>query len=174
MVPIIDVIIILFLAGFVFYGLFFGFIKMVGYLAGLIIGSWIASHFYLIFYEWFKWLFFGYENAGKIISFILVLTIVSRLVGIGFYLIEKIFNVLSIIPFLKSFNKIAGAIFGFIEGTFTFGLIIYVASRYTLIDSFLGKQLSVSVISPFLMKLVNILTPLFPEALKVLKSIVQI
>jgi len=174
MVPIIDVIIILFLAGFVFYGLFFGLIKMAGYLAGLIIGAWAASHFYLIFYEWFKWLFFGHENVGKVISFILVLTIVSRLVGMGFYLIEKIFNVLAIIPFLKGINKITGAVFGFIEGTFTFGLIIYVASRYTFIDTFLGQQLSVSKISPLLMKLVNILTPLFPEALKVLKSIVQI
>jgi len=95
-------------------------------------------------------------------------------VGMGFYLIEKIFNVLAIIPFLKGINKIAGAIFGFIEGTFTFGLIIYVASRYTFIDTFLGQQLSVSKISPLLMKLVNILTPLFPEALKVLKSIIQI
>ncbi|MFA4942809.1 MAG: CvpA family protein [Patescibacteria group bacterium] len=174
MVPIIDVILLLFLAGFIFYGLFFGFIKMVGYLAGLIIGTWVASHFYLIFYEWFKWLFFGYENAGKIISFILVLTIVSRLVGMGFYVIEKLFNVISIIPFLKGINKIVGAVFGLIEGTFTFGLIIYVASRYTFIDSFLGHQLSASKIAPFLMKMVNILTPLFPEALRMLKSIIQI
>lgn len=174
MVPIIDVIIILFLAGFVFYGLFFGFIKMIGYLVGLIAGSWVASHFYLIFYQWFKWLFFGYENVGKVISFIIVLVIVSRLVGIGFYLIEKIFNVISIIPFVKGINKILGAVFGLIEGTFTFGLIIYVASRYAFVDTFLGKQLSTSVISPLLMKLVNILTPLFPEALKMLKSIIQI
>lgn len=174
MVPIIDVILILFLAGFVFYGLFFGLIKMVGYVAGMVIGAWAASHFYLIFYEWFKWLFFGHDNVGKVISFIIVLTIVSRLVGIAFYLIEKIFNIIAIIPFLKGINKIAGAIFGFIEGTFTFGLIIYVASRYTLINSFLGEQLSVSKIAPFLMRLVNILTPLFPEALRALKSIVQI
>jgi len=174
MVPIIDVVILLFLAGFVFYGLFFGLIKMVGYLAGMIVGAWVASHFYLVFYEWFKWLFFGHENVGKVISFILVLTIVSRLVGIAFYLIEKIFNLLSTIPFLKSINKLAGAIFGFVEGTFTFGLIIYVASRYAIIDSFIGHQLSVSKISPLLMNLVNILTPLFPEALKVLKSVVQI
>ena len=174
MVPIIDVVIILFLAGFVFYGLFFGLIKMIGYLAGIIVGAWAASHFYLLFYEWFKWLFFGHENVGKVISFILVLTIVSRLVGIGFYLVEKIFNIISIIPLLKGINKLAGAIFGFIEGTFTFGLIIYVTSRYTLIDSFLGKQLSVSTVAPRLMKLVDVLTPLFPEALKMLKSIIQI
>ncbi len=173
MIPIIDVIILLFLAGFVFYGLFFGLIKMVGYLVGLVVGAWVASHYYLVFYEWFKWLFFGHENVGKVISFIIVLAIVSRLVGIGFYLLEKLFNILSIIPFIKGINKLAGGIFGFIEGTFTFGLIIYVASRYTFIDSFLGKQLSVSKISPLLMKLINFMTPLFPEALKTLKSIIQ-
>lgn len=174
MIPIIDVVILLFLAGFVFYGLFFGLIKMVGYLVGLIVGAWVASHYYLAFYGWFKWLFFGHENVGKVISFIIVLAIVSRLVGIGFYLLEKIFNILSVIPFIKGINKLAGGLFGFIEGTFTFGLIIYVASRYTFIDSFLGKQLSVSKISPLLMKLINIMTPLFPEALKTLKSIIQL
>ncbi len=174
MVPIIDVVIILFLAGFIFYGLFFGFIKMIGYLAGLIVGAWAASHFYLTAYEWLKWMFFGHENLGKVIAFILVLTLVSRLVGFAFYIVEKIFNIISIIPFLKSINKIVGAIFGFLEGTFTFGLILYVASRYTVANTFMAQQLEHSQISPLLLKIVNILTPLFPEALKMLKSIVQI
>lgn len=172
MVPIIDVVILLFLAGFVYYGLFSGLIKMLGYLAGMVLGAWAASHFYLTFYDWTDWLYFGHENLGKVISFILVLTISARLVGFVFFVIEKIFKLLSIIPFLKTINKIAGAIFGLLEGTFFLGLILYVASRYSFIDSFIGSQMANSKLAPFLVKLVNIMTPLFPEALKVLKSVI--
>ena len=172
--PIIDVIILIFLSGFVFYGLFFGFIKMIGYLAGLLIGAWVASHYYLLAYEWLKWLFFGHENLGKVISFIIVLTIVSRLIGFGFYVVEKIFKIVSIIPFVKSIDRLLGALFGFIEGVLTFGLIIYIASRYTFIETFLGQQLSDSKIAPILLKIVSLINPLFPETLKMLRSIIQI
>ena len=172
MVSIFDVILILILGGFFFYGFFFGFIKIVGNVVGVFIGAWAATHYYTQAYEWSKWLYFGHENLGKVISFIIVLTLVSRLVGLLFMLLQKVFDILSIVPFLKGINKLAGGFFGLAEGVITLGLIIYVASRYSIITSFFGAQLAASQIAPFLAKAIEFLTPLFPEALKLLKSLI--
>ena len=173
MISFFDLILILFLAGWFFYGIYNGLIKAVGYVAGLIIGAWFATHFYLQTYEWLKWAFFGHENLGKIVSFIIVLAIINRLVALVFYVIEKIFDFLSIIPFTKTINRLAGGAFGLLEGALTLGLIIYVASRYALVNSWLSNLLLKSVFAVYLAKLSSILSPLFPQALKVLQSIFQ-
>jgi len=172
MVSIFDVVLILFLGGFVFYGLFKGLIKLLGDVIGLIVGAWAASHYYLVAYNWLKWLYFGQENLGKVISFVIVLLVAIRLVGWLFILLQKVFDIMSIIPFLKSINKLAGGILGLIEGISVLGLIIYMASRYSFVTSFFGAQLASSQIAPLLAQAVSILTPLFPTALKMLQSLI--
>ncbi len=173
MISIFDLVLVLILAGFCFYGFFNGLIKMAGNLVGLILGSWVAAHYYLTFYAWTTWIYFGHENFGRIASFAIVLILVRLVVGIAFYILEKVFNIISIIPFTKTINKVAGGLFGLAEGTLFTGAIIYVASRYTIITTFFGEQMINSKISPSLLKLMDILAPLYPEALRVLKSIIS-
>ena len=167
-----DVILLIILAGFVFYGLFFGLIKTVGNLAGVIVGAFIASRFYIPVFYWAEDLFFGYENLGKVITFIVLFTIVNRIVGLVFALIDKSFGLISIIPFLKTINRLGGAVLGFVMGGLILGLILYVASRYAIIGYFAGDMIANSQIAPFLVKFAGILTPLLPEMLKKLKSII--
>ncbi|MFH1412718.1 MAG: CvpA family protein [bacterium] len=167
-----DSILLLILAGFVFYGLFFGLIRTVGSLVGVVVGAWAASHWYLDFFEWTQNLFFGHENLGKVVSFIVLFVIINRLVGFLFVLLDKFFHLISIIPFLKTINRLAGAIFGFIEGGLVLGLLIYVVSRYTLLEHWFGQLLADSKLAPFLIKFTEVLTPLFPELLKQLESII--
>ncbi len=167
-----DAILLIILAGFVFYGLFYGLIKTVGSLAGVIVGAFIASHFYIQAFNWAQDLFFGYDNLGKVITFIILFTIVNRLVGLIFALIDKSFGLISIIPFLKTINRLAGAALGFIMGALILGLILYVASRYTVVDYFIGSWIANSKLAPFLVKFAGVLTPLLPEMLKKLKSII--
>ncbi len=167
-----DTILLVILAGFVFYGLFFGLIRTLGSLVGVVVGAWLASHYYLTIFDWTQDLFFGHDNLGKVIIFIVLFIVVNRLTGFGFALLEKTFNIISIIPFLKTINRLAGAVFGFLEGALVLGLILYVASRYTFIGHWFGKWLVNSEIAPFLLKFVNILLPLLPEVLKKLQSLI--
>ncbi|MEI7451921.1 MAG: CvpA family protein [Candidatus Falkowbacteria bacterium] len=173
MVSFFDLALILVLAGFCFYGFFNGLLKMAGNFVGLILGSWLAAHYYLTFYNNTTWLYFGHENLGRIASFVIILILVRLVVGIAFYILQKVFNLISIIPFTKLIDKLAGGAFGLAEGAFFAGTIIYVASRYTLITTFLGAQMTSSKIAPTLIKLVDVLTPLYPEALRILKSIIS-
>lgn len=169
---ILDIILLLALAGFVFYGLFFGLIKTVGSLVGVVVGAFGASHLYLYFFDLIQDLFFGLDNLGKVICFIILFSIINRLVAFGFSILDKTFRVFSIIPFLKTINRLGGAVLGFIEGGLVLGLLLYVVSKYTFVGTFFGDVLAESQLAPFLLNFVKIIIPLFPEVLKELKSVI--
>ncbi|OGF39414.1 hypothetical protein A2515_02845 [Candidatus Falkowbacteria bacterium RIFOXYD12_FULL_34_57] len=172
MVPIIDVVLLIILSGFVFYGLFFGLIRTVGSLIGLIIGAVIASRYYLAVYGMIDGLFIGFDNLGKVLVFVILFSFIHHVVGIGFFFIDRTFNILSIIPFLKSFNRLGGGILGALIGSLSIGLVLYVASRYTFIESIFGRWLINSELTPYFLKINNLLLPLLPEMLKMLKSLI--
>jgi len=167
-----DISLIVILLGFVLNGLFKGLIRLLGHVVGLIIGAYIASHFYLFFFEWWKSIFNGHDAVGKVITFIVLFVLVTRLIDFAFKLVEKLFNLIAIIPGSKYLNNVAGAILGFLEGSLFLGLIIFVLSRYAVIGNFFGDQLTTSVVSPLLLKIVNIILPILPDALKALQSLI--
>jgi len=173
---ILDISLLIILAGFIINGLFKGLINLVGRVLGLFIGVYIASHFHVQIFQWARGVFNININqsAGQIISFIVVFILATYLIDLLFKLIEKIFNLLAIIPGSKYLNNLAGAILGFFEGALFLGLIIFVASRYALIGSLLGldEKLSNSLVSPFLLKIVDLALPILPEALKTIQKII--
>jgi len=167
-----DVALLVILAGFVFYGLFFGLIRTLGSLAGVIVGAWLASRFYLEVFAWVKDLSFGFNNLGKVVVFIILFALINRLVCFAFMILDKTFNIISIIPFLKSINRLAGAILGLLMGGLVLGLILYIAARYTVFNSFFGDWLVNSEVASRLVKFATVLTPLLPEVLKKLQSLI--
>lgn len=166
-----DVILLLLLAGFVFYGFFFGLIRAVGSLAGVLLGAWLAGRFYLDVFAWFDKIWPWSENVGKVISFIICFTIVSRLVSWAFVLFEQAFKVAAIVPFVKTLNRLLGALFGFIEGALALGLILYVAGRYLPAQGVWGSWIDKSSIVAFLISFSKILAPLLPEMYKKVRAI---
>jgi len=162
-----DVVLIIILAGFVFYGLFFGLIRTVGSLIGMVGGLWFTIIFYLTVFSWVKNLFFGHELAGKIIVFIVLFTLVNRLIGLVFALLDKTFDLISIIPFLKTINRLTGAALGFIEGGLVLGLILLFISQ----TSFSG-WLTGSKVTLFLISFAKTIAPLLPGLLDRVKGMI--
>ena len=171
---ILDICLLIILIGFVLNGLFKGLICLLGRVVGLIIGAFVASHFYLQFFTWCESFYNGNDALGKILAFIILFIVATRLMDLVFKLIEKAFNLIAIIPGSRYLNNLAGAVLGFLEGALFLGLIIYVISRYAFVGNLLGisDQLTNSVISPALLRIVDIILPILPEALKALKSII--
>ncbi len=167
-----DTILLILLFGFIFYGLFFGLIRMVGVFVGIFVGAFVVSHYYLVVAEWLNPFFFGYDNLGKVVVFILLFGIINKIIVLLFMLLDKIFNILSIIPFLKTINRLAGAVLGFFVGSLTLGLILYVISKYAILTTWFGQWMADSQMVPFLMGYTDILLPLLPEALKALQSVI--
>ncbi|PLX27806.1 hypothetical protein C0583_01035 [Candidatus Parcubacteria bacterium] len=169
---IIDSILLLILAGFVFYGVFHGLIRTIGAFFGVLIGAILASRFYLPVSDYIDVMFFGYNNIGRVGVFFLLFSVIDRLVGFAFYLLEKSFNIISIIPFLKTINRLGGLILGFITGSFAIGLVIYVINKYAILDSMVGRWLTNSELAPFFLKFADYLLPVLPEFLKKLQSLI--
>ena len=168
----IDLIILIILAGFILNGLFKGLIRMIGSLVGLIIGAYVASRYYLFAYNWAdQWININ-ENFGKVLAFIILFALIARLVEFAFTLIEKAFKFVAVIPGSRYLNNLLGALAGLFVGSLFLGLIVYVASRYALIGNFFGDQLLNSLFAPWLLKIVQIVLPFLPEALKILQSII--
>jgi membrane protein required for colicin V production len=167
-----DILILLLLAGFVFYGLFFGLIRTIGSLAGFAIGLFIAIHYYVLVFEWAKNLFFGYPIIGKLIVFFVLFTLVNRLVSFGFAILNRAFDLLSIIPFLKTINRLGGALLGFIEGGLILGIILFTLSTNVYLSGFFRHYLSDSQFAPFLIRFSQTLAPLWPQVMNKLKDFI--
>lgn len=170
--PIIDIVFIIILSGFVFYGLFFGLIRAIGVLIGLFVGAWVASHFYLLLFSYVEKMFHGWNNIGKVGSFLFIFSLVQKLTMISVSLLDKVFGLISIIPFLKTINKLAGALLGLLEGSLAIGLVIFVTARYSIVDHWVGHWLLSSKLAPYFLKTAKVVMPFLPEFLKQIKSII--
>lgn len=166
-----DAILLIILAGFIFYGLFFGLIRTVGSLLAVVIGVWLASLLYEPAYDWASGQWGAFGTLGKVAVFFLLYGLINRLVALGFSLLDHLFDLLSIIPFLKTINRLAGALFGLLEGALVIGLVLYAISGQPVVGAWLSRSLSDSQAAPYFLKFIGLIKPLFPEVLRVLKSL---
>lgn len=173
MVPIIDIFLIIFLAGFIFYGLFFGFIRTLGALAGLLGGAFIAVNYHEFAYGLVNRVFFGYAGLGKAIVFLILFTIANRLIVLVFSLINGAFDLVSIIPFLKTINRLVGALFGFLLGVSILGLFLYFVSSQPFLSGWFGKHLIDSKVMPYLGKIIGLIAFLIPGMLEKVNGLIK-
>lgn len=156
MVSTIDLIIILFLFSFGFFGFFFGFIRAVGSLLAVVIGVWVASNYYFLLFDPIREWFLGYDTSAKVFAYVIMFAIVNRLLILGFGLLDSTFNLLSIIPFMRTFNRLGGGLLGLFEGSFLLSIILLFITRHAdfpLIGSWAAGTLSMSKMTPFFLKI---------------------
>lgn len=160
-----DLLLLLSVFGFVWGGFWTGLIQAVGGVVGLFLGSIIASRYYERFADTVTPVFGGNAVAGKIFAFILIFLLVTRLVGVLFWLVNKIFNFMAIVPGLKFINRLGGAIFGFLEGALFVGITLQFITRLPISTPFAGT-IAHSTIAKYFLDVTAWLVPLFPKFLK--------
>lgn len=166
-----DIVLLLIVFGFVLFGFWFGVIQAFGAVVGLVLGGYLAGQWYDGWATALQPFFFGYGNAGRIIVFIAIFTIINRLVGVVFYLLERVFHIVSIVPFLKSINRLAGAALGLVEGLVVIGAALYLTSKYQFPEWY-TTALAESKFAPMLVSTAQLVIPLLPDAVKRLQSYV--
>lgn len=162
--PTVDLILLIILFGFVLYGFWFGLIHTLGGLVGVVVASIFATRLYEPLGEWALLIFGGPSNIIRVIIFIIVFFLITRLVGFVFYIAERIFKFISIVPFLKSINRLLGAILGFAEGVFLVGGILFVMAITPLPR--LEQALQYSNVARYLVNTYRVMTPLLPRELR--------
>lgn len=168
----VDIILIIIITAFGVAGLILGFIHTLGSLLGAVLGVYLASRYYGLMADWLMGVTGWQGNAARVIMFIIAFIIISRLVGIVFFFIEKIFNILRFIPFVKSLNRLLGMVLGFAEGIITLGMIIFFVERFPLSVK-LMSFLAGSIVAPYLSGVAFILWPFLPQAFQLLESTVD-
>jgi len=167
---IVDIVLLVVLASFILSGFWFGIIHMVGSLVGVLVGAWAAGHYYETLTPWISPWVGGNLNLARIIGFFILFVIVNRLFGVIVFIAEKIFKVIAVIPFLKTFNRLLGAAFGLIEGTLVLGLAVYFASRFPFTAAF-EMSMRTSELAKALYNVGLILAPLLPQAVRAIQSV---
>ncbi|MFA4818548.1 MAG: CvpA family protein [Patescibacteria group bacterium] len=164
-----DLLLILTLFGFIWFGIWFGAIHMLGGLIGTVLGAYTAGQFTLPITLWLANSFGLGSLWIKLAVFILLFVITNRIVGFIFYLIDRIFKFVSVIPFLKTINRLAGAVFGLLEGMLVIGLTLYFASHLQLPLLF-QMAIASSSVAAKLIGFAEILVPLLPDIIRQAKS----
>ena len=172
MVEYFDIAVLVIVAIFAGFGFWFGLIHTIGSLIGTVVGAYVASRYYDVMADWLISVTGWEGNYTKVIMFIVAFILINRLVGFGFWLIERFTSLFTRLPFISSLNHLGGLVLGAFEGIVTVGLIIYFVERFPLSEK-LMSMIAESWTAPIVTKVSAIFLPLLPDALKLLKSTVD-
>jgi membrane protein required for colicin V production len=166
----VDLALLIALGGFILYGFWFGLIHMIGSIAGMFIGAFIAGRFYGVTAGWLGSLSTSNPNLANILGFVITFVVVNKLVGLAFWVFDKIYKFFAVIPGMKMSNRLLGAALGFFEAAAVLGLTVYFASRFPFSLPF-TDDLATSGTAAKLYKVGEALAPLLPKAVQILKSV---
>ncbi|MBI2483481.1 CvpA family protein [Candidatus Uhrbacteria bacterium] len=165
-----DIALLTILGGFVLYGFLLGFIHALGVVVGIVIGAYVAGHLFNPIALYIATSLGWSLNVLRVIVFLLLFGIVNRLVGFGFSLVHKLFQMLRFIPFLSSVNRLAGALLGLIEGIIVLGAGLYLTTKYPISPEFTAA-IAQSRIAPPLIFAAYLIVPLLPALVRELRSV---
>ncbi|MFC1703151.1 CvpA family protein [Patescibacteria group bacterium] len=168
---IVDTTLLILLGGFVLAGFWFGVIHMLGSMLGVILGTLIAGQFYDSLSAWLAGFLHINPNLLSIVSFMLLFSLTVRLIGLLVNFVDKAISIISIIPFLKLFDRLLGAAFGLLEGALALGLAVHFAGKFPFSAEF-TVMLQESVVAGALSLVGALLIPLLPKAWRAMQSFI--
>lgn len=161
---VLDWLLIIFLALAFVSGFHMGFIYKLGSLVGTVLGIIIAGQYYETVAP-----FVGGGVGGKITAFLLIISLTNTIVGLIFYVVNKVFNIVAIIPGLKFVNRFLGAILGVAQRFLVFSIVLYFANKFADVDAVV-QTLEKSKLAPTFIQVGEMLAGLLPQAIQELDS----
>jgi uncharacterized membrane protein required for colicin V production len=162
--PILDIVLLIIFFGFVGAGFYFGLIHTLGALLGVVVGVMAAGSLYDKVAPFLQF-FLLKEEVAKVLAFIVVFLVTSRLIGWMVHMIDQGFKIIRFIPFASSANRLAGALLGFVEGALVLGVILFVMSHFQVSPA-INEAIDKSRFAGLLITIAKVVTPLIPAAIK--------
>jgi membrane protein required for colicin V production len=159
-----DYILLAIILGMALLGLRRGLLQSIGSILGIVLATIIASRFYEVVANWF-----GGSNLTNLLVFIAIFSITVKLVGLIFWLLGKIFKIITVLPIISHLDRFFGLILGFVEALLVLAVILSFLLKYPF-NYWIVTQMSASIVAKVLLKIGIVFIPLFPEALKKIKS----
>ncbi len=162
-----DLILLLILFGFVWFGLWHGLIRTISGIVAFVLSLVIASRWYEFLALKILPLLKDNFILSRILSFLLIFFIAQAIIFFIFRGLNKVFD----FSILKVFNRLAGALFGLAEGGLILGFILYFSEKLPLGIAW-SNLLETSSVAGALIRFSNILLPLLPNAIKEVQSFI--
>ena len=160
-----DYILLAIIAIFTWVGFWSGFISTLGRFLGLFIGAAFASRYYIMLAPSWQWVFFDSQKITEIALFIIIFILISRAVGLIFWILDKIFNFIRFFPFLTTINRLLGGLLGLLEGIVFLGLVLFLLTKYQVSQELL-ETINRSVIADTLLAMTFIIQPFLAETFR--------
>jgi uncharacterized membrane protein required for colicin V production len=167
-----DLILVIIVFFFTATGFFAGFIHTLGSLIGTVAGVLVAGHYFETFSLKLGGIAMGNTGVAKVVAFIIIFVLVSRLVGFVFWLINRMFNVIAKIPVIRSFNHFGGGLLGFAEGIVVTGIALVMAGKYITAMWFVDAVMA-SQVAQWLLKYGQVLVPLLPTSVQDVRGLIE-
>jgi membrane protein required for colicin V production len=170
--PTLDLVLLIFLGAFILYGFYLGLVKMILHIISTVLSIIVSIKFYEQLYDLIPFIGFGSSAMGKVLSFIIILTVSSYILNLAFTFIAKILKVITSLPIVSFVNRFLGGVLGLIQGLFVLGAIVFIASRYSISNEFLNSLVGNSDVAPILIKVVSWVEPFIPTAIDTVEAVI--
>jgi len=161
---ILDLILIAILVGFVIGGYKKGLIQSLGSLLGFVLTILIMTWSY-------PWLMNKADTFwGKVIVFVLALVVISALISLAIWIVEKIFKVFSFIPGSKILNRTLGAGIGLISGLLMTSFLVWMIIKLSIVSPWLVNQVESSYLVGPMLTIAYIWIPIVPKVYREVKN----
>lgn len=142
----VDILIWLVLAGFVYKGFTRGLVRQICSLTGFLLGGWTAIKYHLYLADASRHLIHLPHYLATILSFILIFL----LIGLLFFLLGHILTVIFRIILLGGLNRVGGLALGLLEGAFIVCMALYLGASKPAPGKLKGYIHSSKTAKPFL------------------------
>lgn len=142
----VDILIWLILAGFVYKGFTKGLVRQICSLAGFLLGGWAAIKYHIYLADASRNLIHLPHYLATILSFIFIFL----LIGLLFFFLGHILTVMFRIILLGGLNRVGGVALGFLEGAFIVCMVLYFGASKPAPEKFRGYILRSRTAAPFL------------------------
>lgn len=162
----IDFAIVVIIVFFILYGLWFGLIRTLGSLLGMLFGVFFATHL-LEPAEKLLFTLTGIEgNIARFVLLTVLFILIGKIIGFLFWIIDRLLDTITRLPFLQGINRIAGGFLGALEGIVVIGFVTFFALQFPFSPSY-AEKLANSSFAQYSLGVVEFVMPLLPDGLEV-------
>lgn len=169
----VDFIIIAIILIYAWIGFKSGVFRTMGGLLGSIVGFVAASVWYEDLGRWFQDSWSWNLDWSYVAAFILVYLVFNQLVGWLFLLLQRMFDVMSILPTLKVANWAGGLILGLFEGLLLASFLVMMLGRYPQVTDGFEVSVNESVLAGPVEVPAELVIKVLPGGLDELQSVVD-
>lgn len=159
----VNIIMLLTVLGFAGAGFSRGFIRTLASLIGMVFAVIVTAQIYIPVTQWLLPDSWTEAFWIQMVAFLILLGIASKLIGLLVGVVGKVFDVIAAIPFVKTFDRLLGIVFGLIEGVLVVAAVLFAITLLPSVPVELQAALDASWIAGAVLWLFAVLSYVFPN-----------